>query len=203
MFISTSTAQRVKFDPRARFCVFRGYPTDIKGYKLYDIQTKQIFMSRDVIFLEEIFPFDSITPQEHLIDPFPQLVLPILADDIKLPSSVSPAIDDSHIPPPPQTHQLLYIRRCTRPIKTPSYLRDFPCDLLTHHSNSKILYPLCESVSYDSLSSSHKNFVMDVSSNYEPQFHHQALPFQHWRDAMQDDCEQWKPIRPGLLFPCH
>lgn len=44
---------------------FFGYPTGIKGYKLYDIQNKEVFISRDVIFHEQSVPIplcDSFRP---------------------------------------------------------------------------------------------------------------------------------------------
>lgn len=34
-----------------------GYPPHQKGYKLYDIDNKKIFISRDVVFHESILPF--------------------------------------------------------------------------------------------------------------------------------------------------
>lgn len=34
-----------------------GYPYYQKGYKLLDLETKKIFVSKDVIFKENIFPF--------------------------------------------------------------------------------------------------------------------------------------------------
>lgn len=55
-FVSTLTAHRNKFQPRAKLCVFLDYPSAVKGYKLLDVTSRQIFLSRDVIFHEEIFP---------------------------------------------------------------------------------------------------------------------------------------------------
>jgi len=36
-----------------------GYPFGKKGWKLYDLKTREIFVSRDVIFYENIFPFSN------------------------------------------------------------------------------------------------------------------------------------------------
>ena len=54
----------------------------MKGYKLYDIQYNQIFVSKDVIFHEEIFPFHAVVTSNKLVDPFPDLVFPISSLDI-------------------------------------------------------------------------------------------------------------------------
>lgn len=52
-----------------------GYPSNQKGYKLYDLNTHQTFLSRDVLFFEHIFPF-----QGH------PLILPKIINQILLPS---------------------------------------------------------------------------------------------------------------------
>ena len=49
-------------------CVFLGYPFWVKGYKVYDLSTKSVFIFRDVIFHENIFPF--IGTHAALVDPF-------------------------------------------------------------------------------------------------------------------------------------
>ena len=74
-------AHRTKFHPRARICVFLRYPTRMKGYKLYDIQIKQVFISHDAMFHEDLFPFHTIIPPTQVEDPFPDwfylMLLPI------------------------------------------------------------------------------------------------------------------------------
>ncbi|KAL4038811.1 hypothetical protein IC575_002442 [Cucumis melo] len=65
-----------KFQPRAIPSVFIGYPKGMKGYKLYDIEHKKIFISRDVIFHETTFPFHNIPKNQIFIDPLPSFSLP-------------------------------------------------------------------------------------------------------------------------------
>lgn len=45
------------FAERGIRCVMIGYPYRQKGYKMFDLEKRKIFVSRDVIFQEEVFPF--------------------------------------------------------------------------------------------------------------------------------------------------
>jgi len=49
-----------KLQPRSLQCIFMGYNLCHKGYKCVHLPTKRIYFSRDVIFQETTFPYDSI-----------------------------------------------------------------------------------------------------------------------------------------------
>lgn len=45
--------KRQKWDPKSEACLFMGYATNSKGYRLYDPRTGKVFVSRDVIIISE------------------------------------------------------------------------------------------------------------------------------------------------------
>ncbi|KAL3373126.1 hypothetical protein AABB24_005224 [Solanum stoloniferum] len=62
-----------KFAPRAKKAVFIGYSSTHKGYRLYDLEAKSVFISRDATFKEQVFPFqEKEIPDHHLplLSPF-------------------------------------------------------------------------------------------------------------------------------------
>src|ERR1700733_1721803 len=48
--------KRSTFQPKSRKCVFLGYPLDYKGWKCWDPVTGDVFISRDVKFVETEMP---------------------------------------------------------------------------------------------------------------------------------------------------
>ncbi|XP_074266135.1 uncharacterized protein LOC141588601 [Silene latifolia] len=57
-----------KFEKRGRKCIFVVFPHNKKGWKLYDLETKTFFVSRDVVFHETSFPYTSPN-SSPLVDP--------------------------------------------------------------------------------------------------------------------------------------
>ena len=108
----------------------------MKGYKLLDIESNRIFISRDVQFHEKFFPFvsklshskDHISLFDNHVLPLPvfdtisnsQLDIPLssTSDPNVTPTSVSIDISNSHIS-----------TKTCKTTKRPSYLQDYHCAL--------------------------------------------------------------------------
>ncbi|CAH9066166.1 unnamed protein product [Cuscuta epithymum] len=70
-FVHNQWAKGNKFAPRGRRCVFVGYPNGKKGWKLFDLDTHEFFVSRDVTFHEDVFPYAASSVPES--NPAPSL----------------------------------------------------------------------------------------------------------------------------------
>lgn len=75
-YVPTSTQNRNKFQPKAKACVFLGYPSGYKGYKLLDMESNSIS-----VFHEDFFPFLSSTLTEDTRPFFPHLPSSASIDD--------------------------------------------------------------------------------------------------------------------------
>ena len=55
-YVHRNARDKDKFGARSRHCVFVGYPFGKKGWKVYDMERNEFFVSRDVVFQEDKFP---------------------------------------------------------------------------------------------------------------------------------------------------
>ncbi|CAJ2641560.1 unnamed protein product [Trifolium pratense] len=109
---------RNKLQPRSKPCVFLGYPSNHRGYKCLDLSNHKIFISRHVIFDENVFPFsNSHTPESSCYEflntsdePFPYHTFPTLTTHQPItlpPTSISPQPTIIHHPNNSASHHLL------------------------------------------------------------------------------------------------
>jgi len=125
---------------------------------------------------EQIHQPDSFSPQESHSQSHPINTLPQQSLDISLPSLSQPST----------------LRQSTRIKTKPRYLQNyhgqlassFPSLVSSTAQHSGIPYSLSHYVSYDRLSPAYRNFCSSISAQSEPSFYHEAVKFDHWRDAM-------------------
>lgn len=109
-----------------------GYAADHRDYRLFDLATKRIFASRDVIFYEDTFPYKELNIKPSSIVPLP--IVPYTEEQIELcysSISTSPLPYTTNIAPkspqvtPVTSGSVHVLRRSSRTIVQPSWLQDF------------------------------------------------------------------------------
>ncbi|CAM8954310.1 unnamed protein product [Rhodiola kirilowii] len=217
-FASQMPRSRDKFAPRSRKCIFIGYPSGKHGWRLYDLETKESFISRDVVFFETFFPFATpsiqpptaleSTPSPAIYDD-PPYFLPQPATSTHSatlpPTEVreSPLISPSPpSDPEPSDPEPPAVRRSTRTRQPNVRLQDYECNTiqLVHpltasssptpeSQSSGIRYPLAAYVSCSNFSDSHVHFLAAVTAGAEPSSFKAAVQHRVWREAMNAELE--------------
>ncbi|RVW67085.1 Retrovirus-related Pol polyprotein from transposon RE1 [Vitis vinifera] len=195
---STIPSTRHKFSPRALPCVFLGYPFGYKGYKILDLETNRISVSRNVIFQEFVFPFKlSHNNNSVASDFFFEKVLPVVPVSTPSPSfdnstsrPNSPDSSSNDTSPHTTSHTTTRSSRVSQP---PKYLSDYHCCLAssTPHfdiSNSTP-YPLFDVISYNKLSSSFRAFSISISTITEPTTYAEAVVVPEWQHVMRAELQ--------------
>ncbi|GJT34972.1 retrovirus-related pol polyprotein from transposon TNT 1-94 [Tanacetum coccineum] len=145
-FATITKPHKDKFSPKSIRSVLIGYPPGQKGYKLYSLETHEVFCSRDVIFHETVFPFkkDKSTNESSLPaqqwpsemgaqndEDVPNVVPKITTDtttenvvpNTPEESTNTPIIEEPN--PSTTTNQVPITRKSSRSSTQPAWLKDF------------------------------------------------------------------------------
>lgn len=176
----------------------------MKGYKLYDHDTHLFFVSRNVVFHEQVFPFKSKSAS---------LPRSLASSDLPLPSSTESEqtiYDDLTYIAPPQTnfdfipyehtnsdahssidnehsHQPTPVRRSSRTHHLPKYLDAYQLNLPFTYTNTTTAHSIESHINTNHLSPSYNTFVANLSLNFESTTYHQAMQHASWRAAMDNE----------------
>jgi Reverse transcriptase (RNA-dependent DNA polymerase) len=200
-----------KLDARARKCVFIGYSSLKKGYKVFDPSTNNVHFSRDVLFAENQ-PF--YTSQGESYGEFTEH-----SSTSDIPALLPNQIDESGIWPNEQIHptelihprnaeeleqdasqpntaeiedleqaewqadnrEMKICRRSTRQTQKSTRLKDF----VTYST----LHPIHKQIRYEKISQNHYGFLTSMDDHTEPTNFYEAQTKKIWVNAMKDELE--------------
>ncbi|KAL0326589.1 UNVERIFIED_CONTAM: Retrovirus-related Pol polyprotein from transposon RE2 [Sesamum angustifolium] len=197
-----ASMRRAKFHKRALRCILLGYAPNKKAYKLYDLENHHTVISRDVVFHEDVFPFDTqqsstttcplpipSTPDTHLDYPIPSTQstvsspAPSIQTHVPLSTSgISSPQVPLHVPEAP------IVRRSSRTIQKPCWLDDFICHLNYPHFLS-------------SCNAAYISFVASLSMLQEPRSFAEASKSRQWREAMNSELAALEHNNTWIISP--
>ncbi|PNY12985.1 retrovirus-related Pol polyprotein from transposon TNT 1-94 [Trifolium pratense] len=192
----------------ARKCVFLGYKHGVKGTVLYDLDSEEIFISRNVIHFDHILPYTTSKPQIHWhyhisIDcdsPISLTPSPDTSSTTQTPANTAndtnqtdttsdvPIITDN----PPATSPIIPNVIPDRIKHRPSYLSDFVCSSIgssTQSSSIGTFYPISSFHSLSQLSPSYSVFTMSLTQHTKPKTYNEACKSENWIQAMNTELE--------------
>ena len=203
-----------KFASRSRRCVFVGYPYGKKGWRLYDLEKRDFFISRDVVFSEGVFPFadnftfdnDGLPNDEVVHEDLEESPTPVLKG---VEEFVQPACESNgdagqqvcvNREEDLDEDQEEMLGRGQRRRQASVRLRDYvthtiqkmspsaPLSPVPQHS-SGTPYPIAHYVNCDNFSVRHRNFLATLTAEREPVCYSEAVKDKCWKDAMQREIE--------------
>ncbi|KAL2242589.1 UNVERIFIED_CONTAM: Retrovirus-related Pol polyprotein from transposon RE1 [Sesamum indicum] len=153
-----------KFEPRAVRCIFLGYAQGRKGYKVMSLDTNEIFVTRDIIFHEQNFPFHK-EKHDDVPCPLPTVFYNLETDIEK--------DNEHHIP----TDSPVPLRRSTRPSNKPAWMNDFVCN-----KAAGTIFPADIKVNPN-----YSCFVHNLNLIHEPKTYSEAQNQEEWKIAMRQE----------------
>ncbi len=150
-FVHIPKDERKKLDFKSKKCVFLGYGSTSKGYRLYDPVKKKVILSRDVIFNEFKFGLESadLQPesQKYVCIEYP--------DDSQEPENTTveetPAVsEDGDISPVVDGSPMTPVRQSQRDSRKPDRY-GFPCNLASVQEPESVKSALSQQVWKDAM----------------------------------------------------
>ena len=183
-YASTLTNNRKKLDNRARMSIFIGYKKGMKGYIVFDLNNREIFISRNVRFYEDVFPFsnkqveaDSATPSIFKENPLNNNLRRNILDIEEVGDTTEEANPEVPV-----------LRRSTRDKRPPRHVNDYLWEgtsntaaAVKRQGNTKTKYPISNYISYDSLSNNYKHVCLAITSDEEPASFEEAIRQPCWK----------------------
>lgn len=215
-YASTLSAHRSTFSPRSRKCIFLGYKSGTKGFIVYDLSSRETFVSRDVEFYELVFPFTGSESRsldwKYIEVPSPLNTLQPICDPLLFPNHTSPnttlPTPDPNItsqpssntsetsPPTPQSStQIIPARKSERSRHKPAYLTDYYCSNLS----SSTAHPIEKYLSYSNLSSTHRAYAFSLAAEQEPVIFQEASKHDCWIKAMNSELQALEANKTWIL----
>ncbi|KAH0679845.1 hypothetical protein KY284_020930 [Solanum tuberosum] len=181
-------------------------------YPLYNLETKSCFISRDVVFYEDIFPFAQSSSAAK--DPFMSLSSPIYSSQ-RIPNSVNHEVttdsaigqddvDSPHVEVNVIPHDIAEaessvirndvvdnviptpLRKYIRQHKPPTWLQDYVGRPPGAHA---CVYPISDVLGYSNLSPKYQAYIAKISVDCEPSNFKEAVKDRRWIEAMQSEIQ--------------
>ena len=194
---SNPSRKKDKFHARGVPCVFLGYPQSHKGYKLLNLTNNSIFVSRDVRFYENIFPYKIFHSASSEIKETELNVNPISTDENLSEEENEVEIEEVNAPRIEPRNEGGNLRRSSRAHKTPSWHQDYvtepPKTTSQNTPFSNIAtqitpepVPLKNSI-HTETSPLFSCFLSQSMSNIEPRSYKEAVKDPKWVKAMNEE----------------
>lgn len=207
-YASTLPKDRNKFSAMPDACVFLGYPSCYKGYKVLHLDSNRITITRNIVFHEHDFPFkNDAHTNERSSDFFAKTTMPF-----PIPVSIVTIHPDMHLDTH-NSHDIPIVSETVPPntgqgnlfsgtVKTPGYLSQYYCSLAqssllpkTFDStfiptlSSSTPYPLSSVLTYSHLKPLYQSYILSYSLETEPTSFKQAMLSPEFKQATIEELQ--------------